>query len=176
MYLEKGEFILTVASYDHNLLHECEWGKFEVVMVHTNDLVPLPTHCEETRPRLVEASIESSTQENPKYESTDNGEEGGDEDVDDGVIVERLNSWFFSYKRSNDAGDSNEDGGANNTTTASVPTSITTTANTNTTTTNNNTTTTVTNEYKVIFNASDPFAQQQLLDHYNTHRTRLSGT
>ena len=115
-------------------------------MVHTNDLAPLPS-CDENTPRSVESSEKSSaSQENPESASFKDGNEEGDVeggDMDEGVVVTRLNEWFFPLKRTH-----------NDTTTTTI-----------------NTTTTVSNNFKVIFNVSDPLEQQQLLHHYNNRLT-----
>ena len=116
-------------------------------MVHTNDLAPLSS-CDENIPRSAESSEESSAlQENPESVSFKDGNEEGDVeggDMDDGVVVKRLNEWFFPHKHTH-----------NDTTT--------------TTTTMNSTA--VNNNFKVIFNVSDPLEQQQLLHHYNNRLT-----
>ena len=149
---------MALLSFDHHLLHECEWHKFEVVVVHTNDLDPLPV-CKEHTPRSVGSSEENSAtpQENPTYASLKHDVEDGD--VDDEDIVKQLNEWFFPHTHNNKDGDTtstnnliNDDNGVD-TTTTTVDSS------------------TVTNKFQFVFNASDPLGQEQQLYHYNNRLT-----
>ena len=114
-------------------------------MVHTNDLAPLPP-CDENTPLSVESSEKSSAlQESPESVFLKDGDDE-EGDVDDGYVVKRLNEWFFPHKHTH------------NDTTTTIMNS-----------------TTVTNNFKVIFNVSDPLEQQQLLHHYNNRLTGKCG-